>query len=135
VGTFSIIFSASEPTGRRPHHKELLVQIDLPPSPASTLQKGHVPPDIYVAAKEACRHAANLPPAIVGKNMLPTLIVFSIEAGANTQRSIIGAVRSAKAYSTAQIAMALKSAAGPNPEHHRWQVDANGIYSLHPNAL
>lgn len=108
---------------------------ELSSSDLAALPKGHVPPDVYAAAKAACEYAAKLGPNVAPRDMLVTLIAFSIDAGANTTPSIIGAVRSAKGYSTAQIAAALQRECGPNPHRHRWFVNAAGVYELHPNAL
>jgi hypothetical protein len=69
--------------------------------------------------------------------MLLSLISLAIEAGANTIPSIIGAIRPLTAhnphrpYTTGEIAIAVKTGAGPNPVRHGWYAGPNDTYFLH----
>jgi hypothetical protein len=113
---------------------ELLMPSDPLPS---TPPKGHVDPATYATAKAACAAFYEEHPDLDRRGMLLSLIILAIEAGANTIPSIIGAVRPlrthnpGKPYTTSEIAVAVKTGAGPNSAGHSWYAGPNDTYILH----
>jgi hypothetical protein len=110
----------------------------IPADPLSaTLPKGHVDPATYATAKAACAEFYEQHPDLGRQGMLLSLINLAIEAGANTIPSIIGAVRPLrthnphKPYTTSEIAVAVKTGAGPNTTRHSWYAGPNDTYILH----
>jgi hypothetical protein len=116
----------------------LNTELSIPSDPLpSTLPKGHVDPATYATAKAACAAFYKEHADLDRRGMLRSLIILAIEAGANTIPSIIGAVRPLRAhnpgkpYTEAEIAMAVKTGAGPNPTRHSWYAGQNDTYILH----
>jgi hypothetical protein len=134
VGTSSLIFlRPSQPAGAR-LQKDTFMPLNLSVPAPPPLPKGRVDQAYFNAACSACQEFFQLNSDLPYHELLIILIQLCIEAGANTEPSVIAAIATLGKYPKTQIAVVLKKSSGSNPKLHRWWVDGAGAYSLHPNA-